>query len=285
VPLCQGQRLSDSLNHHGRHTQAIQIAAKPASCCVPTVPLRKPCITLILVIGLQVRFAIPQRAQRLSTGRMTRPSRLFMLIALPKLLAKIGRGLCEWSRCISRRSTIWRITGTGAADFRVLGAPMWPFQIEREMCISPSRWSSHLKASSSPIRRPMNAATALGGLGESPNCSKGYAKLAKSDYRANLESLLRYGCSIYLGSKASLPPPTNFPRHRRLALTNGRARGEHQHWCDFACTTRVFVDRERSALFGRAEEVVVGRVRHERLLTHIAGDGATVSGGRSSFGV
>ncbi len=29
----------------------------------------------------------------------------------------------------------------------------------------------------------------------------------------------------------------------------------------------------------RAEEVVVGRVRHERLLTHIAGDGATIGRG------
>jgi hypothetical protein len=38
-------------------------------------------------------------------------------------------------------------------------------------------------------------------------------------------------------------------------------------------------------LFIPVEEVVVGSVGHERLLTHIAEHGATCSGGRSSLGV
>jgi len=28
---------------------------------------------------------------------------------------------------------------------------------------------------------------------------------------------------------------------------SGRARGEHQHWYDFACTTLIFLKRERGA--------------------------------------
>jgi hypothetical protein len=38
-------------------------------------------------------------------------------------------------------------------------------------------------------------------------------------------------------------------------------------------------------LFVLAEEEVVGSVRHERLIAHIGGGGATVVGGRSPFGV
>jgi hypothetical protein len=44
-------------------------------------------------------------------------------------------------------------------------------------------------------------------------------------------------------------------------------------------------DRARDLLFVRLEEVVVGGVRHQRLLPHIIEHGATRSGGRSSLGV
>jgi hypothetical protein len=62
---------------------------------------------------------------------------------------------------------------------------------------------------------------------------------------------------------------------------------EHQQVVDFACTTRISGDRGVKCLFVLAEEVVVGSVRHEPLVTHIGGGGATVgvSGGRSTFGV
>ena len=42
---------------------------------------------------------------------------------------------------------------------------------------------------------------------------------------------------------------------------------------------------ESDALLIAMEEVVVGGVRHERLLTHIGGHGATCIGSRSSLGV
>ena len=71
----------------------------------------------------------------------------------------------------------------------------------------------------------------------------------------------------------------------RSALTTGRAREEHQVWYDFACTTRMFNDNGMECLVGLAEEQVVGRVRHERLVTHIAGDEASGIRGRSAFGV
>ena len=71
----------------------------------------------------------------------------------------------------------------------------------------------------------------------------------------------------------------------RAKTSRARTREEHQQWCDFACTTRIFGDRGVKCLFVLAEEVVVGSVRHELLITHIGGGGATISGGRSPFGV
>jgi hypothetical protein len=72
---------------------------------------------------------------------------------------------------------------------------------------------------------------------------------------------------------------------RRLALTTGRTREEHQVWRDSAWATRMFSDNGVECLVGLAEEQVVGRVRHERLVTHIAGDKASGIRGRSAFGV
>src|SRR5216684_2832649 len=64
---------------------------------------------------------------------------------------------------------------------------------------------------------------------------------------------------------------------------SGRAREEDQHWCGSARTSRILSATVSDALFVPVEEVVVGGVRHERLLTHIAEHGATCIGGRSSL--
>ena len=70
-----------------------------------------------------------------------------------------------------------------------------------------------------------------------------------------------------------------------FALPAGGTREERQHWRHFACTTRISVDRGVKRLLVLAKEVVVGAVRHERLIADICGDGATVSRGRSPFSV
>ena len=64
-------------------------------------------------------------------------------------------------------------------------------------------------------------------------------------------------------------------------------REERHQGRDFACKNRVFSVSRVKRLFVLAEEVVVGSVRHKRLIAHIGGGGATVSvsGGRSPFGV
>ena len=72
-------------------------------------------------------------------------------------------------------------------------------------------------------------------------------------------------------------------RHR-LVLTAGRAR-EVAVLVLFACTTDFSSTGTVKCLFVLVEEEVVGRIRHESLLTHIAGDSATGSGSRSAFGV
>jgi hypothetical protein len=65
--------------------------------------------------------------------------------------------------------------------------------------------------------------------------------------------------------------------------------GAHTKRINLGTTSRPhpeFVpDRGRGVLFVRLEEVVVGGVRHKRLLPHIIEHGATRSGGRSSLGV
>jgi hypothetical protein len=51
---------------------------------------------------------------------------------------------------------------------------------------------------------------------------------------------------------------------------------------DSVCASRIYRRPRSDVLFIPVVEVVVGGVRHERLLTHIAEHGATGSGGRSS---
>jgi len=70
----------------------------------------------------------------------------------------------------------------------------------------------------------------------------------------------------------------------KLALISGRAREEHQQR---SATPRAHPNFSSTAncLFFQMEEVVIGRVRNERLLAHIAGDGATGNRGRSTVGV
>ena len=53
--------------------------------------------------------------------------------------------------------------------------------------------------------------------------------------------------------------------------STGRAR-ESAFTCDFACATRMVAGWGMKCSVLRAEEEVVGRIRHENLVTHIAGD-------------
>lgn len=41
----------NALNHHVRHSQAIQVAPQAAPCCVPAVPLGKTAVPLVFVVG------------------------------------------------------------------------------------------------------------------------------------------------------------------------------------------------------------------------------------------
>ena len=50
------------------------------------------------------------------------------------------------------------------------------------------------------------------------------------------------------------------------------ARTRSAFTCDFACATRMVAGWGMKCLVLRAEEEVVGRIRHENLVTHIAGD-------------
>jgi hypothetical protein len=68
----------------------------------------------------------------------------------------------------------------------------------------------------------------------------------------------------------------NFP----VALRSRTRRA--REWRVFACTVSVIFDRERNCLVLRAEEEVVGRIRHEKLVAHIAGCQATSGGIRGS---
>jgi hypothetical protein len=62
--------------------------------------------------------------------------------------------------------------------------------------------------------------------------------------------------------------------------------GAHAKRINTGATPRAHPELSASdALFVPVEEVVVGGVRHERLLPHIAEHGATGCGGRSSLGV
>ena len=68
----------------------------------------------------------------------------------------------------------------------------------------------------------------------------------------------------------------NFP----VALRSRMRRAPE--WRVFAGTAPVIFDRERNCLVLRTEEEVIGRIRHEKLVAHIAGCQATSGGIRGS---
>jgi predicted RNA binding protein YcfA (HicA-like mRNA interferase family) len=40
----------DSLNHHIRHTETVQVASRPTPCRVPAVPLRDASVTFVRMV-------------------------------------------------------------------------------------------------------------------------------------------------------------------------------------------------------------------------------------------
>jgi hypothetical protein len=79
-------------------------------------------------------------------------------------------------------------------------------------------------------------------------------------------------------------------KNAEVAVRNGnkfreRTREEHQHQCDSACSSPNVPGRRTKCLLVRAEEEVVGRVRHQRLLADVCGDGAAGSWSGAPVGV
>ena len=106
--------------------------------------------------------ALPQTAQRVRAGTITRLTRLSRLTGFPFPAWKIGRFGCASfpmrSLCASRASANCLTIGTGALLRFVLGSLTVLFQTDRLTLNSLPSKSAQCSARISPLRRPVSAA-------------------------------------------------------------------------------------------------------------------------------
>ena len=177
-------------------------------------------------------------------------------IMVPTFSTRIPGGMCGARWCIARRGESRRRRLSG---IRQLGLARRMPDAERQMGRTQARVSRYVCASS----RPMQGKASFHCVSAA---SPGIAFRALCSSTGDISSA-RCGTRQWVIGHA----------HAKSATRGATSRA----------TTRVFSVSRVKRLFVLAEEVVVGSVRHKRLIAHIGRGGATVSvsGGRSPFGV